>query len=187
MRIKRLQHLKQQNGAILFVSLIILVLLTILGLSSLRTTLLQEKMTANYKNKSSIFQGAEAALRAGEKWMLDEQSNSGNKPVADQTIIFDENDLVDTANKKWWWDTDADGNPIEPALKGEAGPLDASVLVGSNRKQRYIIQLVSVGCHSLESPCPKGSIFYIYRISAIDIGVTGISVLESYLRLNLNP
>ena len=54
------------SGAALVVALILLVVLTLLGLSSVRTVALEERMTANTYDRSLGFQTAEAALRAGE-------------------------------------------------------------------------------------------------------------------------
>lgn len=62
-----MNHIKQtQTGAALFVCLMLLTILTILGLSSVSTTTLEEKMAGNIRNKHMSFQAAEAALRTGE-------------------------------------------------------------------------------------------------------------------------
>jgi type IV pilus assembly protein PilX len=55
-----------QRGAILIVALIMLLLLTIIGLSSMRGTSLQESMTGNMRDSNLSLQAAEAALRKGE-------------------------------------------------------------------------------------------------------------------------
>lgn len=57
---------KRQAGAALIVALILLVVMTLLGLSSVRTVAQEERMTSNSFDRSLGFQGAEAALRAGE-------------------------------------------------------------------------------------------------------------------------
>ena len=61
-----LTSLKTQAGVVLVVSLIILLLLTIIGLSAMQTTALEEKMAGNLRDKSLAFQAAESALRAAE-------------------------------------------------------------------------------------------------------------------------
>ncbi len=55
-----------QRGAILIIALIMLLLLTIIGLSSMRGTSLQESMAGNLRDSNLAFQAAEAALRQGE-------------------------------------------------------------------------------------------------------------------------
>jgi type IV pilus assembly protein PilX len=56
----------QQRGATLVVVLVLLLLMTLLGLASLRGTLLEERMTSNLLDRSIGFQNAEAALREAE-------------------------------------------------------------------------------------------------------------------------
>jgi type IV pilus assembly protein PilX len=60
---------KQQQGVVLIVSLILLVLVTLISVSSMKNTVLEEKMAGNYKDKNSAFQAAEAALREGESYI----------------------------------------------------------------------------------------------------------------------
>lgn len=55
-----------QRGASLVVVMILLVVMTLLGLAVLRSTMLEERMTANLLDRSYGFQAAEAALREGE-------------------------------------------------------------------------------------------------------------------------
>ena len=63
-------HLKRkQLGVALIMSLVFLTLLTILGLTSMSTTILQEKMAANMKDKNLAFQAAETGLRTAEQWV----------------------------------------------------------------------------------------------------------------------
>nr|WP_159016282.1 PilX N-terminal domain-containing pilus assembly protein [Lysobacter profundi] len=55
-----------QRGVALAVVLILLLVMTLLGLASLRGTLMEERMSANQVDRSLSFQAAEAALREGE-------------------------------------------------------------------------------------------------------------------------
>lgn len=59
--------IKKQTGAALIVSLVILVIMTLLGLSSIRTSSLEEKMATNLRDQELAFQAAEIALRDAEK------------------------------------------------------------------------------------------------------------------------
>lgn len=62
-------RIKKQNGLALIVSLIMLLLMTLLAVSSMRTTILEEKMAGNYKDRNTAFQAAEAGIRAGEGYL----------------------------------------------------------------------------------------------------------------------
>src|SRR5690606_4918659 len=54
------------RGASLLVVLILLLVMTVLGLAILRSTMLEERMSANMLDRSLAFQAAETALREGE-------------------------------------------------------------------------------------------------------------------------
>ena len=58
-----------QTGAALVVSLIILLVMTVIGVSAMKTTVLEEKMAANARQRQIAFQAAEAALRDAEDWI----------------------------------------------------------------------------------------------------------------------
>lgn len=55
-----------QRGAILIVTLVMLLLLTLLALGSMRGTTLEERMAGNLRDESQAFQAAEMAQRAAE-------------------------------------------------------------------------------------------------------------------------
>ncbi|KAB2924389.1 MAG: pilus assembly protein [Dechloromonas sp.] len=56
----------RQSGAALIVALVFLVIMTMLGFSSIRIVLQEERMTGHTFDRSLAFQAAEAALRVGE-------------------------------------------------------------------------------------------------------------------------
>lgn len=59
-------HPDSQRGVALVVVMILLLVMTLLGLAALRSTLMEERMSANMVDRSLSFQAAEAALREGE-------------------------------------------------------------------------------------------------------------------------
>jgi type IV pilus assembly protein PilX len=58
---------RRERGAALIVALILLLLMTVLGVTAMRTTTLQERMAGNARDSNLAFQSAEAALRGGEQ------------------------------------------------------------------------------------------------------------------------
>lgn len=70
------QNQTKQSGAVLAMALIFLLLLTIIGISAITTTTLQEKMSGNMQDRNLAFQAAEAALRDGERH-IDNVINAG--------------------------------------------------------------------------------------------------------------
>lgn len=58
-----------QRGSVLIISLILLLVLTVLGMSGIKTATLEEKMAGNIQNRQLAFQAAEATLREAEKYI----------------------------------------------------------------------------------------------------------------------
>ncbi len=59
----------RQKGAVLAVSLIILLVMTIIGLQGMSSTTLEERMSRNYRDSQLSFQAAETALRDAETYV----------------------------------------------------------------------------------------------------------------------
>lgn len=55
---------------VLLVSLVFLLLLTMLGISSMQNATLQEKMAGSVGMRNKSFQNAETVLRLGESWVI---------------------------------------------------------------------------------------------------------------------
>jgi type IV pilus assembly protein PilX len=66
--------LKKQQGAALFVSLMMLILVTILGVTGVRLVSLEEKMAGNSYDRNLAFQAAEAALIEAEQYIKDHKT-----------------------------------------------------------------------------------------------------------------
>lgn len=61
------KKMSRQYGAVLVVSLIMLLLLTLIGVTGMQTTSMEEKMAGNTRDRSIAFQAAESALRDAER------------------------------------------------------------------------------------------------------------------------
>ena len=64
---------QKQRGAVLIVSLVVLLLMTIIGISSMKTTTLEERMSGNMRDQNLSFQSAEAAIIEGENFLFNNQ------------------------------------------------------------------------------------------------------------------
>ena len=67
-----------QRGAILVTALLLLLTLTIIGVSVVQMTRMQERMAGNARDLNLAFQGAEAALREGEQQIFDALARPDN-------------------------------------------------------------------------------------------------------------
>jgi len=59
----------RQGGVALFISLVMLAILTVLGLSAIQSTSLQERMARNARDTNLAFQAAESAIDDAEKYL----------------------------------------------------------------------------------------------------------------------
>lgn len=70
-------HLRNhQRGAALIVALTILIVMTLIGVTSMRTTTLEEKMAGNLQDRNRAFQAAETALRDAEENFIEGLANT---------------------------------------------------------------------------------------------------------------
>jgi len=60
---------QQERGAVLAVALMILLVMTMIGISGMRGTVLQERMASNTRDRNQAFQSAESALRDAETYI----------------------------------------------------------------------------------------------------------------------
>lgn len=84
---------RRQGGMVLLVSLVFLLLLTLLGISSMQNATLQEKMAGSVVVRNQSFQLAESALRLGESAIKSKTvspavcSGAACAPPAESTMV----------------------------------------------------------------------------------------------------
>jgi len=76
---------KKQKGAVLVVSLIILLVMTLIALSGMKTSMMQEKMAANAQNMNKTFQAAESAVGALTSTIM-----SGNSTILSTALTAED-------------------------------------------------------------------------------------------------
>jgi len=81
--IGRKSMLSKQNGAALFVSLIMLVALTVIGLAASQRSQMQERMAGNVHIQNLAFNAAESALGG-----FTSEANSGDRIGDDEHILY---------------------------------------------------------------------------------------------------
>ena len=161
-----LQPGDDQRGSALVISLIMLLVVSLLAIGGLRSTILQERMSANLHDRELAFQAAEAALRAGERFL------ASNPP-----------DTFPNANGLY-----TNGNPNRPnwlaATAGDAATnaisfeTDNDAMQGVAVQPQYYIELLEIvppGTET-ESGVPESSVGF-YRVTARGFGGTADSVV----------
>jgi len=70
--------LKTQQGVVLIVALVMMLILTIAGISAMRLSVVEERMTSNYAERNIAFQSAEAALVDAESYLKQQNFQEEN-------------------------------------------------------------------------------------------------------------
>jgi type IV pilus assembly protein PilX len=124
-----------QRGAVLIISLIMLLVLTLLGVSSMRTTILEEKMAGNLRDKNTSFQAAETALRDGEALLETLLATSSFDGTDGRMGSSDDDPNFFATNT--WSDTNATSDP------NYVGSIDYSgTMSGVAAQPQYIVKFV---------------------------------------------
>lgn len=66
-----ISSMPKQQGAVLMISLMILLVMTLIGVTAMGTSTMEEKMAGNERDLTLAFHAAEAALRQGEEYVTD--------------------------------------------------------------------------------------------------------------------
>ncbi|HYN77546.1 MAG TPA: PilX N-terminal domain-containing pilus assembly protein [Lamprocystis sp. (in: g-proteobacteria)] len=154
----------RNRGAALIVGLIILAIMTILGLSAMRGTALEERMAGNLKESNEAFQAAEAALQAAISAIEANNkrpSTGGGQALAEACRVQD-TDTACAANTNLgnWYSTEAADDP-DGALFEEFA--DAPFVQASWNQPRVIVHYRFIP-HE-QGADPAG--LYFYTVSAI--------------------
>lgn len=169
-RIRR-QPASRQQGAILVISLLLLMVLTIIGVAGIQGTVLEERMASNMREQNYALQAAEAATRHAEALVEGLYSRS----------IFNNSDAMYTRNNPALPDPllASDWEPAANKTKEvtELGDLTIN-LKGYN--PRYFIEEIgeveevgkNLGLTGYDKPAATGEIF-AFRVVARGVGPNG--------------
>lgn len=122
MKKSMLKNINKQSGAVLVLSLLMLFVLTLIGVSSINTTTMEEKMSGNSRNQQLAFHAAEIAIREAEIFLT-----ITSNPPALFTATSGANGLYTlskgpsnyNATDKGWWANSANGRKtygVKPKL-----------------------------------------------------------------------
>jgi type IV pilus assembly protein PilX len=93
----------KQQGIALVISLIMLLMMTLLGLSAMNTSLMEEKMAGNSRDVELAFQAAETALRDAEIWLADQVNEPAGTSSGINRVWSPDSLDPDTTNAISWW------------------------------------------------------------------------------------
>jgi type IV pilus assembly protein PilX len=97
------------QGATLAVTLILLFLMTLLGITAMQVTHMQEKMSSNLQDKELSFIAAESALTSGENWVLGQSPQPAVQASCNPypCVLNTYQNLNYTSQTASWWNTNS--------------------------------------------------------------------------------
>lgn len=162
----------KERGAALAVSLLLLLVATLIGVTAMQVTSLDERMAGNLRDRGLAFQAAESALRAGETFLRSQVGEFSCGTVG--------------------WYRDGDGVCPTPARSWASFVCDASnsieyiggTLSGLSQNPRYMLDEINYVCEPSGSEIASGSQKCLFRVTACGFGGTSnaIVILQSTYR-----
>ena len=136
MRSKHTTRINKQTGSILIISLIILVAMTLIGITAMRTSVMEEKMAGNMRNKELAFQAAEATLRAAEQNIQDNIISTASFDTDGSDGLYNFSTANDSTRNDRVWETITDWYSDNETLEYTAFSTDYNL----EKAPRYVIQ-----------------------------------------------
>ncbi len=165
----------RQRGAVLAIVLMFLLLLTIIGISALNTTTLEERMAGNLKDRQLAFQSAETAIITAETWLSSLQGNQAPQFPNNANGLYQ----MPTNGIPLWQSVDWSGANLvtHPNIPGAVG--SAPALTKVNTQPKYVIEDLGKYQEDDSSKRTDATSTFIsyFRITARGTGGTDASVV----------
>lgn len=167
-----------ERGSILLVSLVMLLVITVAGLTAVKMATLEEKMSGNYQDQQMAFYAAEAALKEAENFIANNELALSNFGVnCDNGYCFAGSDIDDIGS--------CDPGVSEPWLMGtlwsasDRHRVTTVTISGISARAKYIIEfrcyIAKEASGPLPDPANRGDWARFYRITALATGGSGDS------------
>jgi len=159
----------RQQGAILVTGMLILVVLTLIGITGMTNTSMQERMAGHDRDRQIAFQAAEAALREGELFVTNNLLTAGNFTSTCTSGLC--TPIATGTNEQWlisavWSDpTRHFVHNMSTASVSEIKTQPKFIIEDLGKK--IIESETVITCAATPSPCPN-----MYRITAVGTGAT---------------
>lgn len=165
---------RRQQGSTLIICLVFLLILTMIGISSIQSSTLQEQMAGSARDYNSAFQAAEFALRAGEGYLQSPTLGAFTGASGRFTICSDPASTAAGCVIPSW------------SNKSSTGWVRQSGVENVNSQPQYIIEKYPVVVDAnapLDADVPPVQI-EMYRVTARGFGVSenSMAVLQTTYR-----
>lgn len=155
---------KSQNGAVLIISLLMLLIMTLLGVTAMSSTTLQEKMAGNMRDRNTAMQASESALKAAEAGLTTLTARPLETPGCNTaTCVWPRGVAPDLGNQSAsWWTS----NGLE------YGNADTVEITGVSQDPRYVVEAQAYIPDNLDAGQETITGKSYYRITSRATGAT---------------
>ena len=163
------RHGVRETGAVLVVSLLFLLILTLIGLTGSQVTSLEERMSGNMRDRNLAFQATESALRAGETFLTSPTIPAFS--CSNGLYRYNDVNCDGVFEDTYIWDSSINWSSA-------VSYSNASNLASTSSAPAYLIEqmpAVPESGDSLETAVPRDSQYY--RVTARGTGGTASAVV----------
>lgn len=168
---------RTQQGAILIFCLVFLLVLTTMGVASMESTILEERMAGNMQDHNAAFQAAESSLQAAESWLIAQTlwpatSTDGSTTVWDLNAM----DPDDSDALHWWEDADR-----QAADWWEGNAEEVAGVDGLASAPRYTVEelaTINAGQSLAIGTGVQNRVRVFHRITARGVGTSNAAVVR---------
>lgn len=161
---------EKQRGAVLVFCLVFLAVLTMLGVSGMESTVLEERMAGNMRDYNLAFQAAESALKDAESW-LDTQVILPLKSTNGTTVVWTQDSMDPAAaDGVHWWEDNGVGHAWWNANSTVPGGFQ-----GTAAQPQYIIEEYHIAATGQSIAIGNGAppmLRVVHRITGHGVGAT---------------
>jgi len=167
----------KDRGSALIIAMVILLVMTLIGITSMGTSIMEEKMAGSMASRNLAFQAAESALRQGEAWIaaqsvLPAVSNDGSSGIWDIKAAD-----PDTSNNVAWWNERNTTWWAANAVAIATASTDAEWITGVASQPAYLIEELPPVKESLEVGKSVDDADIYLQVTARGVGGTASSVV----------
>lgn len=168
---------RKQRGAVLIFCLVFLLVLTMMGVASMESAVLEERMAGNMQDFNAAFQAAESSLQTGEAWLNGEITWPATS--TDGTTTVWSRDAMDPNagdSLQWWQDSARDS-----ATWWNNNGIEVSAVEGVATPPHYVIEEVSTitsGQSIGIGSGLQGRVRVFHRVTARGSGVGDAAVVQ---------
>jgi type IV pilus assembly protein PilX len=166
-----------QQGTVLIVALVFLVMLTLLGLAAMGSNRLQQRETASLAEQTLAFQAAEAGATEGERWIESQSAPPypGCSPSCDDPAEIwnaspePEISFLNLRNARWW---EAQGRQYGHVYEHgrPVTPIPGHTISGVAQAPQYVIEHLGRDPTASLVPGPPTYTLWYYRVTARGTG-----------------